>query len=299
MTTWDSTVDLVVVGSGGGGMVAALAAADAGASALVLEKQERVGGSTAMSGGIVWVPNNPVMRAAGVPDSYEDGMAHFEAVVGDVGSASSFERRHAFLTAGPEMVTFLQERGVRFVHCPGYSDYYSSAKGGHEDGRGIEPVPFDGRALGEWLDKLQPGLAQSLGLAVMTNEARSLSHYNRSIGAFAVSARVVLRTYAARLRRQALLTNGASLIAQMLNIAIGRGIPVWTEAPLEDLIVEDGRVVGVRTIRGELGCWSAPAWGSCLPPAVSRTTPRCARNTEVINRIERGGPSRTPATPAR
>ena len=64
MTTWDSTVDLVIVGSGGGGMVAALAAADAGASALVLEKQERVGGSTAMSGGIVWVPNNPVMRAA-------------------------------------------------------------------------------------------------------------------------------------------------------------------------------------------------------------------------------------------
>jgi 3-oxosteroid 1-dehydrogenase len=249
MTTWDSTVDLVIVGSGGGGMVAALTAADAGASVVVLEKQERVGGSTAMSGGIAWVPNNPVMRADGVPDSYEDAMAHFEAVVGDVGPASSFERRHAFLTAGPEMVSFLQERGVRFVHCPGYSDYYSSAKGGHDTGRGIEPVPFDGRVLGEWLGKLQPGLAQSLGLAVMTNEARSLSHYNRSIGAFAVSARVVLRTYAARLRGQALLTNGASLIAQMLSIAIARGIPVCTEAPLEDVIVEDGRVVGVRMVR--------------------------------------------------
>ena len=152
-------------------------------------------------------------------------MAHFEAVVGDVGPASSFERRHAFLTAGPEMVSFLQERGVRFVYCPGYSDYYSSAKGGHDIGRGIEPVPFDGRVLGEWLEKLQPGLAKSLGLAVMTNEARSLSHYNRSIRAFAVSARVVLRTYAARLRRQALLTNGASLIAQMLQIAIARWDP--------------------------------------------------------------------------
>jgi 3-oxosteroid 1-dehydrogenase len=249
MTTWDSTVDLVIVGSGGGGMVAALTAADAGASALVLEKQELVGGSTAMSGGILWVPNNPVMQADGVPDSYADAMAHFEAVVGDVGPASSFERRHAFLTAGPEMVSFLQGRGVSFVHCPGYSDYYSSAKGGHDVGRGIEPVPFDGRVLGEWLQKLQPGLAQSLGLAVMTNEARALSHYNRSIGAFAVSGRVVFRTYAARLRRQALLTNGASLIAQMLNIAISGGIPVWTEAPLEDLVVEDGRVVGVRAVR--------------------------------------------------
>src|SRR5580704_6026011 len=174
MTTWDSTVDVVIVGSGGGGMVAALAAADAGASALVLEKQELIGGSTAMSGGIMWVPNNPVMRAAGVPDSYDDAMVHFEVVVGDVGPASSFERRHAFLTAGPEMVTFLQRCGLQFVYCPGYSDYYSSMKGGHDLGRGIEPIPFDGHVLGNWLEKLQPGLAKSLGLAVMTNEARSL-----------------------------------------------------------------------------------------------------------------------------
>ena len=84
MTTWDTTVDLVIVGSGGGGMVAALAADDGGSSALVLEKQERIGGSTCMSGGIAWVPNNPVMEADGVRDSYEDAMAHFEAVVGDV-----------------------------------------------------------------------------------------------------------------------------------------------------------------------------------------------------------------------
>ena len=151
MTTWDSTVDFVIVGSGGGGMVAALAAADAGADALVLEKQALIGGSTCMSGGIVWVPNNPLMRAEGVPDSYEDAMAHFEAVVGDVGPCSSFERRHAFLTAGPEMTTFLQRLGVRFVNCPGYSDYYSNLKGGHDVGRGIEPVPWDGRALGPWL----------------------------------------------------------------------------------------------------------------------------------------------------
>jgi 3-oxosteroid 1-dehydrogenase len=148
MTTWDTTVDFVIVGSGGGGMTAALAAHDAGASALVLEKQARIGGSTCMSGGIVWVPDNPVMRADGVPDSYEDAMAHFEDVVGDVGPASSFERRHAFLTAGPEMISFLQDRGVRFLHCPGYSDYYSNAKGGHDEGRGVEPVPYDGRVLG-------------------------------------------------------------------------------------------------------------------------------------------------------
>ncbi|HVN49942.1 MAG TPA: FAD-binding protein [Acidimicrobiales bacterium] len=247
MESWDTTVDLVIAGSGGGGMVAALAAADASASALVLEKQALVGGSTCMSGGIAWIPNNPVMRGLGVPDSYEDAMAHFEAVVGDVGPASTFERRHAFVTAGPEMVEFLQRLGVRFAYCPGYSDYYSNAEGGHDLGRGIEPVPFDGRVLGDWLAKLQPGLAQSLGMAVMTNEARSLSHYNRSLHAFAISARVALRTVAARARGEVLLTNGASLIAQMLQVALAEGIPVWTEAPLDGLVVEDGRVVGVRT----------------------------------------------------
>ena len=83
----------------------------------------------------------------------------------------------------------------------------------------------------------------------MTNESRSLSHYNRSPRCFAVAARVVIRTYGAKARRQALLTNGASLIGQMLRAALDRGIPVWTEAPLDDLVVEDGRVVGVRTVR--------------------------------------------------
>jgi 3-oxosteroid 1-dehydrogenase len=248
-TAWDTTVDLVIVGSGGGGLVAALAAAEAGAQVLVLEKQEKVGGSTAMSGGVVWIPDNPVMRADGVPDSYEDAMAHFEAVVGDVGAASTRERRHAFLTAGQEMVAFLQRLGVRFVRCPGYSDYYSNAKGGHDDGRGIEPVPFDGRVLGDWLERMQPGLAKSVGLAVMTNESRSLGHYNRSVGAFAVSARVVLRTLAARARRQELLTNGASLIGQLLHLAVTRDVPIWTEAAVDDLVVGDGRVVGVRATR--------------------------------------------------
>jgi 3-oxosteroid 1-dehydrogenase len=249
MTTWDTTVDVVIVGSGGGGMVAALTADEAGASALVLEKQALIGGSTCMSGGIVWVPNNPVMLEAGVPDSREDAMAHFEAVVGNVGPCSSFERRDAFISAGPEMVEFLRQLGVRFLYCRGYSDYYSNAKGGVDPGRGIEPVPWDGHVLGEWLARMQPGLAQSLGLSVMTNEARSLSNYNRSLGAFAISARVVTRTFAARLRRQALLTNGASLIGQMLKAALDRQVPVWTEAPLEELLVEEGRVVGVRTVR--------------------------------------------------
>jgi 3-oxosteroid 1-dehydrogenase len=249
MTSWDSTFDFVAVGSGGGGMVAALAAADAGASALVVEKQSLVGGSTAMSGGMAWVPNNAIMKQAGVADSYEDGMAYFAAVVGDVGPASTHERRHAFCTAGPEMLDFLVREGVKFVYCPGYSDYYSDAKGGSDLGRGVEPVPWDAHQLGEWSGKVQIGMAKHLGMAVMTNEARYLSHYNRSIKAFSTSARVAIRTTWAKVRRQDLLTNGASFIGQALKIALANGVTVWTDAPLDDLIVESGQVLGVRVTR--------------------------------------------------
>ena len=107
MTDWDKSVDLLIAGSGGGGMVAALAALDSGLEPLVVEKQALIGGATGMSGGMVWLPNNPLMRAEGVPDSHEDGLAYFDDVVGDIGAASSPARREVFLTAGYEMINFL------------------------------------------------------------------------------------------------------------------------------------------------------------------------------------------------
>jgi 3-oxosteroid 1-dehydrogenase len=246
---WDHEVDVVIVGSGGGGMVAALAAADAGASAVVLEKRDLIGGSTAMSGGVVWIPDHPLLAADGVHDSLDDALAHFDAVVGDVGPCSSPERRRAFLTSGPEMVTFLQRQGVRFERCVGYSDYYSNEPGGLDTGRSLEPAPWDGRQLGDLLAQLQPGLAAGVGLAVRTNEVRTLSHWNRSVRSFVTATRVILRTWSAKLRRQRLLTNGASLIGQLLAIARDRGVPVWTGCPVTDLVVADGRVVGVRGTR--------------------------------------------------
>jgi 3-oxosteroid 1-dehydrogenase len=252
MTSWDRSVDLVIVGSGGGGLVAALAAIDAGLEPLVLEKQGVVGGSTGLSGGIVWLPNNPLMRAERVPDSHEAGLAYLADVVGDVGPASSPERREVFLTEGYRMLTFLQRKGVELVRCEGYSDYYPNANGGSARGRSVEGVPYDARRLGAWHDKLQPHMGKAFGLAVLTNELRSVQYFNRSPRAFATAARVYLRTHLGRLRRQELLTNGGSLVGQMLKALIdlsGGDPPVWTSAPVEDLVVEDGRVVGVRVSR--------------------------------------------------
>jgi 3-oxosteroid 1-dehydrogenase len=248
-TEWDHSVDLLVAGSGGGGMAAALAALDSGIEPLVIEKQALVGGSTGLSGGMVWLPNNPLMRADGIPDSHEDGLAYFDDVVGEIGEPSSPARREMFLTAGYEMISFLMRKGVRLVRCPGWSDYYPNHKGGNEAGRAIEGIPYDAAALGNWSDKVQPSMAKSYGGFVLkTNELRAVQYFNRSPRAFAVATRVFARTRAAKLRRQDLLTNGASLIGQMLKALIDlRGEPpIWTEAAMQDLIVDDGRVIGAR-----------------------------------------------------
>ena len=249
MTIWDKSVDLAIVGSGGGGLIAALVAMDAGLEPLVLEKQAVVGGSTGMSGGMIWMPNNPLMRAQGIVDSHDDGFSYLTDVVGDVGQCSSPARRDMFLRAGYEMITLMQRRGVRLVRSHGYSDYYPNHKGGNAAGRAVEGVPFDAAELGDWSTRLQPGFAKSFGLIFLTNELREMQYFNRSPRSFAVAARVFLRTAVARLRRQDVLTNGASLIGQMMKVLLAQNASVWTDAAVEDLIVEDGRVVGVRVVR--------------------------------------------------
>jgi 3-oxosteroid 1-dehydrogenase len=230
-------------------MAAALAALDSGIEPLVIEKQALVGGSTGLSGGMVWLPNNPLMRADGIPDSHEDGLAYFDDVVGDIGQPSSPARREMFLTAGYEMINFLMRKGVRLVRCPGWSDYYPNHRGGNEAGRAIEGIPYDAAALGNWSEKVQPSMAKSYGGFVLkTNELRAVQYFNRSPRAFAVATRVFARTRAARLRRRELLTNGASLIGQMLKALIDLcgEPPIWTDAAMQDLIVDDGRVIGAR-----------------------------------------------------
>jgi len=249
MATRDESFDFVIVGSGGGGLVAALAAHEAGLKPVVIEKQSHLGGSTGMSGGIVWMPNNPLMRAEGVPDSYEDGLEYFQSVVGPPDQGSSLERRKAFLTRGPEMITLLQRKGVQLVRCEGYSDYYSSRKGGSERGRSVEGVPWDGRRLGEWQHKVIPGMGKGMGMAVKTNEVRSMPTWTTSFRSLRTTVRVGARTYLGKWRGKDLYTNGMSLVGQLTKILVEAGVPLWLNTGVEDLVVEGGRVVGVRAVR--------------------------------------------------
>jgi 3-oxosteroid 1-dehydrogenase len=257
MDASDHVCDVVVVGSGGG-LCGAVTAAAHGLDALVIEKEPFVGGSTAMSGGVLWLPNNPLMQAEGVPDSDEDGLAYFASVVGDVGSASSDARRRAYITQGAEMVRFLQNEGLRFRRCEGFSDYFAGMEGiagGSARGRSIEPAVMDGEELGPWLAKLRPGMSAGLRVVVLSAEAAQLSLVKRSPKALGIAARVGARTAVGRIKGQKLLTTGMALIGQTLRAALRRAVPVWTGTSLVDLVVEDGRVTSVvanregRTVR--------------------------------------------------
>ena len=124
MSDFDETFDFVVVGSGGGSMVAALVARSAGKSALVLEKTGLIGGTTAHSGGVMWVANNPFMAKAGIPDSTEQATAYLDHVVGDSNDTpgASRARRLAYVVEGPRMLDFLIGKGRKFSRITHWPD---------------------------------------------------------------------------------------------------------------------------------------------------------------------------------
>ncbi|MFF3372223.1 FAD-binding protein [Streptomyces sp. NPDC002680] len=248
-TNWDEITDFLVVGSGAG-IVGALRARALGRDVLVVEKADLFGGSTCMSGGVMWLPHNPLMRREGVADSVEAALEYFDTVVGEAGPASSRARRLAYVHSGSDMVGFLESEGLRFQRCEGYSDYYSGVRGcegGSVRGRSIEAKIFDKKRLGPWQDRIRPGF--SGGITIYTGEAAPMSLMRTRVG-LTVVARVALRTALGRIRRQRLVANGAALTARLLDALLRRGVPVWMESALTDLVVEDGRVVGAVVRRG-------------------------------------------------
>jgi 3-oxosteroid 1-dehydrogenase len=185
------------------------------------------------------------MREAGSRDSAADALAYFEAVVGDVGPASSPARRGAYIEVGPKVVAFLQEQGISFRYADGYSDYYSDAPGGKDRGRTIEACPFDTNRLGPWKAKLRPGSSKGLGLVGFGTELTRMSYYNRSVKDLINGIKVLVRTYGRRLRGQDLTANGGALVGRLLEQVLRQDVRIETEAPLMDILTEDGVVTGV------------------------------------------------------
>ena len=246
MSGFDETFDFVVAGSGGGSMVAALVARAAGKSALVLEKTGLIGGTTARSGGVMWIPNNPFMAQAGIADSTEQATMYLDHVVGDSNDTpgASRARRQAYVVEGPRMLDFLISKGLKFSRISSWPDYYDEAPGGSLPGRTVVADLFDANELGQHKALLRPNF---LNLPVSLEDALKLPHVKKSWEAKKALIRMGLRALGAKLTGKHYVTAGAALQGRMMKAALDQGVELRVESPVSELIVEDGNVTGVVT----------------------------------------------------
>ncbi|MET7483033.1 3-oxosteroid 1-dehydrogenase [Streptomyces sp. NPDC005538] len=242
------TYDVVVIGSGAAGMTAALTAAKQGLSCVVVEKAPTFGGSAARSGAGIWIPNNPVILAAGVPDTPAKAASYLAAVVG---SDVPADRQQSFLSHGPAMISFVMANSpLRFRWMEGYSDYYPELPGGLPGGRSIEPDQFDGNILGAELAHLNPPyLAVPTGMVVFSADYKWLALSAVSVKGAAVATECLSRGTKAALLGQKPLTMGQSLAAGLRAGLLSAQVPVWLNTPLTDLYLEGGAVTGAVVTR--------------------------------------------------
>ncbi|MFD3707473.1 3-oxosteroid 1-dehydrogenase [Nocardia sp. NPDC058658] len=253
----DREYDVVVVGSGAAGMTAALAAAHKGLSVVVLEKAAHYGGSTARSGGGVWIPGNKALLASGRPDDREDARTYLHSIIGDVVPA---EKIDTYLDRGAEAFDFvLDHTPLKMNWVPGYSDYYPEAPGGRGAGRSCEPRPFNAKVLGAELVNLEPPYAKApLNVVVTQADFVRLNLIRRHPKGMMRALRVGARTYLAKWTGKHLLGMGQAIIAAMRKGLLDAGVPVLLNTPLTDLVVTDGKVTGVEaTVDGKLVVFTA------------------------------------------
>ncbi|MBM3673121.1 MAG: FAD-dependent oxidoreductase [Actinobacteria bacterium] len=240
--TWDRVADVVVVGSGGAALTAATLAHDAGSEVLILEKADLLGGTTAVSGGGVWLPGNHVMAAAGIEDDREDALTYIRRVT--AGSEPDPELLEVFVDTAPEVLRYLEDHTPLRTHISPLPDYYWPwGIPGHRavPARCVEADPYPVRdELPDWADRLvKRGTLMSLGTATTLTE---------DLTPQAPGLQEELR----RREAQDIRPKGAALVARLFRGLVDRGVETMLETRARSVVIDDaGDVVGVIVERGD------------------------------------------------
>jgi succinate dehydrogenase/fumarate reductase flavoprotein subunit len=244
--------DALVVGSGAAGMSAAVTAGHRGLNVLIVEKEPRFGGTTARSGGWLWIPGTSLARNWGIVESPQQARSYLRH---EAGNSFDAARVDAFLAAGPEAVDFFtSETAVKFDMPLTFPDYHAEAPGGAQGGRSMVTRPFDGRELGEHIKTLGGPLPELTVFGMMLGSGKEIIHFMRATKSLASALYVAKRLskHAVDVMRHGRgmnLTNGNALAGRLAKSAFDLNIPLWLSSPVRELIVEDGAVRGALVER--------------------------------------------------
>jgi len=245
--------DAIVVGSGAAGLTAAVTAARKGLKILVVEKTDVFGGTTAISGGGIWIPGNHHQRAAGIPEPEGAARKYIQGVVGE---ELRTEVLDAYLQAGPEMVRFLEDKTeVRFALAEHSPDWHPEVEGFSKEGRLLRPLEYRTQKLNRHVDQLRGPRTEfnaPMGFMVdlpdlphldqMKSSPRSMVYMLRIIGQYGVD-KLLGR------RRGSRMTMGNALAARLLRSALDAGVTLWRNTPVKALITGPNGVTGIRVER--------------------------------------------------
>ena len=242
------TCDVLVIGSGAGGLSTAITARKHGLDVVVIEKEAYFGGTTAFSGGVLWIPGNRHARANGVNDTREAAKTYMRNETGAFFDEAAVD---AFLDTGPQMLEFFErETEVKFVPTL-YPDYHPDMQGGVDIGRSIVAAPYDARNLGDDITRLRPPLKTITFIGMMFNSSNAdLKHFFNATRSLKSALYVAKRLGShlkdlALYRRGVQITSGNALAARLAKSALSMGIPIHTNTAAKELIVQNGRVTGV------------------------------------------------------
>ncbi len=239
--------DVLVVGSGASGMAAAVTAASHGLKVLVVEKEPRFGGTTARSGGWLWVPGSRLATEQGIHEPAGAARAYLQH---ETTTHFDAARVDAFLEYGPKAIDFFTRKTVvQFDMPPVFPDYHAEAPGGQPGGRSMVARPFDGRELGPRIKDLATPLPELTVLGMMLGSGKDIKHFMRtfsSVESFVYVTKRLTRHFIDVLRhgRGMTLTNGNALAGRLAKAAMDLNIPVWLASPAQKLLVDNGAVTG-------------------------------------------------------